>query len=153
MSRPIAQALKDAEECRLQAEVHRVVVKHVRRETPAPAIALILADEKKTLLVTKLLKAHLALVNSRSLNFADCQVTLYDQALLKVTVNGQDLTCTPAISLFAEEILGITTPEVLALGKATGGVTDFKEEIAGHGLDMAEFGIIYPTTMNGAVHG
>lgn len=147
MSRLTAQARKDAED-RLQAEVHRVVVKHVRRETPAPAIALILADAKKTLLITQLLEAHLALVNSRSLDFADCQITLYDQALLNVTVNGQDLTCTPAISLFAEEILGITTPEAIALGKVTDGVTDFTEEVVGQGPDMTEFGITHPSTMN-----
>ena len=148
MSRPTTQARKEIEEGRVQAEIHRVVVKHVRRETPAPAIALILADEKKTLLITQLLEAHVALVNSRSLNLADSQITLYDQALLNLTVNRQDLNFIPTLSLFAEEILGITAPEAVALGKVTGGVDDFTKEKVRDGPEIKETGNTHPSTTN-----
>ena len=117
----------------LQNEIQRVMIKHVRREKPTTVLSAILENEQSMALILQLLRAHVALIKSRSLNINDGQITICDQALLNLTLNGHDMANTHAVDLFIEEILGLVTVEGMPYGKVSGGIFQSTQKTAAFG--------------------
>ena len=96
----------------LSIEIGRIVAKYSRRTAVSDEFATILADEAKAEFLYQLMEAHVRLIRTRSRRLNDSQVTIYDKALLNLTLSGKNLRNQKALSLFVEEIVGMIPLEV-----------------------------------------
>ena len=75
------------------------------KEPSAPLRDILRQPERASLLVYALGR-QILLIKSRSVAFDDGQITLYDRALLVLSLDGKDLANIGALELFATEYLG-----------------------------------------------
>jgi hypothetical protein len=101
------------------AEQIPILVQDARRiATLTPALATVMTTHKQ--LILNVLNRQIRLIQSRSQELEDGQVTVFDKALLALTTNGNNLENPSALLFWCEHFLGIDnargpvdTPNVL----------------------------------------
>ena len=88
-------------------EVERIVREAQRIDSIEPSIESILRRHSEAFVDT--LERQVQLIKSRSQDFRDCQITVFDKALLVLTRNGGELHHASAVTFFCKEFLGVSS--------------------------------------------
>ncbi|PGH11737.1 hypothetical protein AJ80_06998 [Polytolypa hystricis UAMH7299] len=92
----------------LEDQVTAVVLRYSAIKELNPVITQFVRSHGPFHLLYEVFEHYLTLVQSRSQAFEDGHITVYDKALLVLTSNGSDLYNKGAITLYFDEIVGIT---------------------------------------------
>lgn len=117
----------------LDKEVYILVHKYQAIKTPRTVIHLSKTPGYRELF-NHVFEYHIGLIKTRSQSFEDCQITVYDKALLILTDNGSSLSHFGAIELFKDEILGIRKDDDMGRLDALFSKNIALRAILGHGM-------------------
>ncbi|RDW78655.1 uncharacterized protein DSM5745_05507 [Aspergillus mulundensis] len=90
-----------------QARVDELVRKYRKANAPSAVMLEVFNDADTYSLLVGALRRQVALSKCRSQEFEDCQVTIYDRALLILSNYGESATDPGALELYLTEFLGI----------------------------------------------
>ncbi|KAL3478591.1 hypothetical protein BJX99DRAFT_256240 [Aspergillus californicus] len=102
-----------------QKKVDDLVRKYQRPNDPSPVMLEILNNPDIYSILVAALRRHVSLVKCRSQDFEDCQVTVYDRALLNLSKQGDSATDPGALELYLMEFLGVVPIAPIEDGKDT----------------------------------
>ncbi|PWY89031.1 hypothetical protein BO70DRAFT_377485 [Aspergillus heteromorphus CBS 117.55] len=88
-------------------KVDELVQKYDRSNEPSPALRDFLRNADGLTSLMNAIRRHVLLVQSRSKDIEDAQITVYDSALLILSNHGDDPRDTGALELYLAEFLGI----------------------------------------------
>lgn len=92
----------------LDDQIDNLVDKYKKIKEPQyPALCELLKNPEESSLLLEILERHIHLLKSRSQDLDDCQITVYDEALLILTNNGRDLSYAGALELYVKEYMCI----------------------------------------------
>ncbi|KAL4878920.1 hypothetical protein BJY04DRAFT_220750 [Aspergillus karnatakaensis] len=91
----------------LQTRVDELIRKYRRPHDPTPVMVEILNNSSACPILVAALRRQVSLIKCRSQAFEDCQITVYDRALLVLSNYGESLTDYGALELYLTEYLGI----------------------------------------------
>lgn len=91
----------------LDDQIDDLVDKYKKVKDPHPVLYELLKSPEESSMLLEVLERHISLLKSRSQDLDDCQITVYDEALLILTKNGRDLSYTGALELYIKEFVGI----------------------------------------------
>lgn len=100
-----------------QKRVNELVRKYHRINNPSSVMLEIFNDPNSYSILVASIRRHLALVKCRSEDFQDCQVTIYDRALLILSNYGESATDSGVMELYLTEFLGIVPIAPILDGK------------------------------------
>lgn len=100
-----------------QKRVDELVRKYRRVSNPSSIMLEVFNNPDSYSILVASLRRHLALVKCRSPEFEDCQVTIYDRALLILSDYGESPTGPGVVELYLTEFLGIVPIAPVADGK------------------------------------
>ncbi|KAI9367371.1 hypothetical protein BJX61DRAFT_311650 [Aspergillus egyptiacus] len=116
-----------------QKKVDDLVRKYQVAGDPSPVMLEILNDPDGYAVLVGALRRQVSLAKCRSQDFDDCQITVYDKALLILSNYGESVTDPRALELYLTEFLGI-----VPIASATDGKEALYRHIELHGvLDRA----------------
>ncbi|KAL4919543.1 major facilitator superfamily domain-containing protein [Aspergillus aurantiobrunneus] len=99
-----------------QKRVDELVRKYRRPNDPSPIMLDIFNNPEAYSILIGALRRQVSLAKCRSQDFEDCQVTIYDRALLILTNYGESATDPRALELYLTEFLGIVPIAPIADG-------------------------------------
>ncbi|KAL4867136.1 hypothetical protein BDV12DRAFT_198484 [Aspergillus spectabilis] len=90
-----------------QKRVDELIRKYRRPSNPSPVMLEIFNDPPTYSILVAALRRQISLAKCRSQEFEDCQITVYDRALLDLSSFGESVTDPGALELYLTEFLGI----------------------------------------------
>lgn len=115
----------------LQKKVDDLVRRYRRRSNPSSVLLEILNDPEYYAVIVGALRRQASLSKCRSQEFEDCQVTIYDRALLILSNYGESATDPGALELYITEFLGVVPIAPVADGiKAVSRLVDLQHVLS-----------------------
>ncbi|EAA64222.1 hypothetical protein AN2178.2 [Aspergillus nidulans FGSC A4] len=114
-----------------QKKVDDLVRRYRRRSSPSSVLLEILNDPEYYAVIVGALRRQASLSKCRSQEFEDCQVTIYDRALLILSNYGESATDPGALELYITEFLGVVPIAPVADGiKAVSRLVDLQHVLS-----------------------
>ncbi|KAL4780643.1 major facilitator superfamily domain-containing protein [Aspergillus varians] len=100
-----------------QKGVDDLVRRYRRANDPSPVMLEIVNDPESYSILVGALRRQISLAKCRSQEFEDCQITIYDRALLLLSDYGESATDPGALELYLTEFLGVVPIAPTANGR------------------------------------